>query len=363
MCPSIQLSCTITPCLFPSKPFRAYNAPPHNRPSIIPSVFHNSLAKDTCNRNEERDLRRRLSRRRSKRPRRLRPLHGSETFVAQIENLFFTKTCQQRTVIVVSGHHSEKTTYGVNALQEAVPQNVKRHTPSALNAPIHIPIPRVRKRQISLVDRELLVPHRKRHHRQLVLGDSRREDPPLLRFVKVGARDGSVDGHTRLIINEGEGGPRVRDGGVPRARDGFAVHRGGSAVEHPEPLRGVHWCVVGGCHAFSGQHVRVDVPKRVEGHAFRVVGIPPSAQVSSEESLAGLDVVLRDEVFDRGVGRRGRDCVDGAEGQAEEPITGTLGEFCGEGLGELNGLVFDGETTDGNVIRSHRAGRGGAVPV
>ena len=53
-----------------------------------------------------------------------------------------------------------RATHGVDTLQPRIPQYIKRHAPSALDASVHHPVPRVREAEILFLNRELLVPDR-----------------------------------------------------------------------------------------------------------------------------------------------------------------------------------------------------------
>ena len=188
-----------------------------------------------------------------------------------------------------------------------------------------------------------------------------RVDVSLLRGIVLAAGDGLVDGLAGLVVDEGEGGPRVGDGGVAGAGDRLAGHDGGGAVEHPEALGVVHGGVVRG---LAAEGRLVDVAEGVEGFALvRVLGVFDGAELDGEELGCLGDVRLRDHVLHRGLHRRGGDGVDGPKGEAEEPVAGVLLELGGEGLGQFDGLVLDDETAHVDDVGSHGARGRGVVPV
>ena len=132
--------------------------------------------------------------------------------------------------------------------------------------------------------------------------------------VVAGARDGVVDGLASCIVDEGEGGARIRNSRVPAPRDRLAVDASRRAVEHPEAL-GVVDGSVGGLSDVGGfENVRVDVAEGVEGGVVGVVGVAPGAQVRGEELHCLRDVALAYHVFDRGGDGFWGDGVDGSEG-------------------------------------------------
>lgn len=236
-------------------------------------------------------------------------------------------------------------THRIHALQKHIPQNIKRHIAPALNAAVHEPFLRGRKRQRLLLHRKLLIPDRKRHRRQLVRRRPGREDVPLLRGVVLGARDSRVDGLAGGVVDETERGARVGDGRVGVAGDARAVDARRGAGEHPEALRVVDGGVVdlGLGDVGGGERGRVDVAEGVEGGAFvvGVGGVAPGAQVGGEELHVFGDIVLQDHVLHgRLHGLRG-DGVDAAPGEAEEAVAAVFLELLGQGLGEFDGLVFD----------------------
>ena len=75
------------------------------------------------------------------------------------------------------------------------------------------------------------------------------------------------------------------------------------------------------------------------------------------------DVGLGDHVLDGGGDGLGGDGVDVAEGEAEEAVTDALLELGRERVGELDGLGFDDEAADVDVVGADGAGGGGAVAV
>lgn len=165
-------------------------------------------------------------------------------------------------------------TYGVNALQEHIPQNIKRHVTPALDTAIHEPTLRSRKAQRLLLDRKLLIPDRECDRGQLVCCCGVWEDVALLCGIVLGAGDGRIDGFACSIIDETKRGARVGDGGVAGARDIRAVDGGGGAVKHPEALRVVDGGVINLAlgHTGGGERGLVDVAKGVEGLAL-VAGV------------------------------------------------------------------------------------------
>ena len=65
---------------------------------------------------------------------------------------------------------------------------------------------------------------------------------------------------------------------------------------------------------------------------------------------------MGDHVLDGCLHRSGGDGVDGSEGKTEEPVAAVLLELGGKGLGQLDGLVLNDETTDVDDVCSYRAG-------
>ena len=223
-----------------------------------------------------------------------------------------------------------------------------------MNAAIAHPVAGVRKCQIFLFDRELLPSDIERHRRQLIDRRVRGEDVALLGVVVCSAGDGVVNGLARGIIDEREGSPGIRDGGVAGTIDRGAVNGRGSARKHPEALRVVDGGVVRGLAAES---LLVDVAKGVERRSLvGVLGVVDRTEVSGEKLLVFGDVLLGDHVFDRGGYGVGGYGVDGAEGEAEETVAGALFELGGQGLGEFDGLGVNCETADSDVVGTDGAG-------
>ena len=187
-------------------------------------------------------------------------------------------------------------TYGVNALQKHIPQNIKRHVAPGLDAAVRHAVAGVREPQVLLLHGELLPADGEAHDGELVDRGVGREDVSLLGGIVLAARDGGVDGLAGRVVDEGEGGARVGDGLVAGAGDRLAGHDGGGAVEHPEALRVVHGGVVWGLAAEGGL---VDVAKGVEGFALvRVILVFNGAELDREELRRLGDVGLRDHVLD-----------------------------------------------------------------
>ena len=199
------------------------------------------------------------------------------------------------------------------------------------------------------------------HDGELVHGGVGREDVALLRGIVLAAGDGAVDGLAGRVVDEGEGGARVGDGGVAGPGDRLAGHDGRGAVEHPEALRLVHGGVVGG---LAAEGFLVDVAKGVEGFALvRVLGVLDGAELDGEELRGLVDVVLQDHVLDGGLHLSGCNGVDVTKGEAEEPVAAVLLELGGEGPGQFDGLVLDDETAHVDDVGAHGARGGGTVPV
>lgn len=69
-------------------------------------------------------------------------------------------------------------------------------------------------------------------------------------------------------------------------------------------------------------------------------------------------VILTDHVLDWSFDRVGLHGVDGAPGQTQETITGALDELIRNLVGNLNGLVLNGKTSDSdNVCTDSTTGR------
>ena len=249
------------------------------------------------------------------------------------------------------------TTYGVDALQEDVAQDVKRHVATGLDAAIGHPVAGVGEPQILLLHDELLAADREAHDGELVGGGVGREDVALLGGVVFAARDRVVDRFAGVVVDEGEGRSRVGDGLVAGPGDCLTGDDGGGAVEHPEALRVVDGRVVWGLAAEGGL---VDVAEGVEGFAFvGVVGVFDGAEVGGEELRSLGDVVLGDHVLDGRLHRLGRHGVDGSKGEAEESVARVLLELGGKRLGQLDGLALDDEATHVDDVCSHSTrGRG-----
>ena len=155
----------------------------------------------------------------------------------------------------------------------------------------------------------MLVTHGDGHDGELVGCHAGREDVALLGAVERGAGNSIVDCLASSIVDEGQRGTGVRDGGVSGASDRLAVHRGRGAVEHPESLRVVDRGVVRFRDVGGRQHVLIDVAKGVEGNALvGVARITPGAKVGGEKG--GFDVVLRNHILNRCVGGGRSDGVD-----------------------------------------------------
>ena len=222
-------------------------------------------------------------------------------------------------------------TYGVDALQEGVTQDIKGHVSAGLDAPVRHPVAGVGEAQIFLLYSELLLADREAHGWELVGGGVGWEDVALLLGVIFPAWDSVVDGFASGIVDESESRSRIGDGLVAVAGDGLAGHDGRGAIEHPETLGVVHgrvvWFVAAG-------DVFVNVAEGVEGCALvRVVGVLDRAEVDGEELGLLGDVFLADHVLDWGLDTPGSDSVDGTEGETEKPVADALLELGGEGLG------------------------------
>lgn len=157
------------------------------------------------------------------------------------------------------------------------------------------------------------------------------EDVSAVGLAVGGSRDLRVVGGDDVVWEEEKGGSRVGDG-----RD--ALRDGGSGAdgvpargEAPEPLGVVDSGVGNVARVLAG----VDVAEVVATELTLL-------QVGGEERRfeAGLGVGEEGLLLVRGDG------VDGAKGQAQEPIALVLGEFRADGLGQFDGLAGDGCTAD-----------------
>ena len=172
-------------------------------------------------------------------------------------------------------------TYGVDALQPRIAQDVKGEFPSGLNPPIGHAVAGVGEAQILLLHGELVLADGEAHDGELVDGGVGWEDVPLLCGVVFAAGDGLVDGRAEIVVDEREGRSGVRNGLVAGSGDGFAGYDCGGAVEHPEALGVVHGCVFRG---FALEGFFVNVAEGVEGFAFvGVIGIFDGAKLDREE--------------------------------------------------------------------------------
>ena len=186
----------------------------------------------------------------------LSALDSTESGIALVEDLEF----------IVSYMHDrkpwrEKRTYGVDALEEGVAQDIKSQVSPALDTAVSHSIARVRKGQIRLVDVELLVADCKAHDWQLVGRGVGREEVTLLLAIELATWDGVVDFFTYGVIHKRERGACIGDGGVARASDGLASDGRGGGCELPEPLRVIDRCIV---RCLTTQGVLVDVAEGVE---------------------------------------------------------------------------------------------------
>ena len=252
-------------------------------------------------------------------------------------------------------------TYGVDALQPGVAQDIKGHVSAGLDASVRHTVAGIREAQIFLLHRELLAADREAHDGEFVDGGVGWEDVSLLRRIVFAARNRGVDGFARAVVDKGEGCAGVGDGFVAGSFDGLAGYDGRGAVEHPEALGFINGGVEGG---FAAEGLLIDVAEGVEGFALVwVVDVFDGAEIGGEK-LGGLwDIILRDHVLDRGLDRAGLDGVDGTKGETKEPVAAILLELGGKRFGQLDGLVFDNNATNVNDIRSDGARGRGTISV
>ena len=220
----------------------------------------------------------------------INPLNGPETRVSLIENR-------------------------INPLQPGIPQYIKVQAATALHPTIHEPIARIRERQILLVHGKLLVTDGEADNGKIRGGSVGREEVALLGFVIFATGNGGVDRLAQSVVNESEGGPGVRDGGVAGAGDRLASNNGRSALELPEALGAVDRGVV---RSLVTESRLVDVAESVEALAFvGIVGVLVSAQMGGEEFLILRNVLLEDHVLNRRLDTSRLDGVDRAKGQTQ----------------------------------------------
>ena len=252
-------------------------------------------------------------------------------------------------------------TYGVDALQEDVTQDVKGHTSARLDAAVGHAVAGVGKAQIFFLQGELLAADRDAHDGEFVDGRVGRVDVSLLARIVFAAWDRVVDGFAGRVVDESEGCSGIGDGLVAGTWDRLAGYDCRCAVEHPEPLGFVHGRVVRGLAAKGGL---IDVAEGVKGFAFvGVVGVFEGAEFGSEE-LGGLwDVVLGDHVLNGSLDGLGGDGIDGCKGETEEAVTAVLLKLGGKGFGQLYRLVLDDETAKVDDVCSDRARRRGIISV
>jgi hypothetical protein len=198
---------------------------------------------------------------------------------------------------------------GVDATEEDITEDVKVLLGAArLDASVDCTIAQVLESKVFWLNLEELVANSERHSGERgsrgVLG----EYPALLLSALLGAWNRGVDLLKRGIVDEGESGASVGDGGVSGSLDGLTIDGSTSRVKHPESLRvvdrRVRWCL-------ATESVLVDVAEGVEAVA-RLVG-----KKCSEELGVRGNVLLSDHVL-HGCGHlRWLDCVDGAPSEAK----------------------------------------------
>ena len=85
--------------------------------------------------------------------------------------------------------------------------------------------------------------------------------------------------------------------------------------------------------------------------------------MAGEQLFAFRDILLSNHILNRCIYLRRDDSIDRAVGETQEAITDALLELIGEGVGELDGLVFDAEAANVDVISADGARSGGEVAV
>lgn len=260
-------------------------------------------------------------------------------------------------------HPVAKGTYGIDTLQEGVSQDVKGHIATALDSTIDISSLGFGETEILLLHDELLAADSKRNNGKVVLCGIGGIDITLGLVVIVRARDSIVNSLAGFIVHQRQRCASVSDRLVSGARDRLSIDRGGSRLKHPEPFavvdRRVGDLLPGRLHGGI-----VDEPECIEGLALvGLVGIPPRAQLGREQSRRVRNVILGDHVLDGRLDGLGLDGVDAAKRQPQQSVTGTLGELGRHLLGQLDGLVLDGDAADVHVVGADRTRRRGAVAV
>ena len=230
-------------------------------------------------------------------------------------------------------------TYGVDALQEDITQDIKGHIPTGLDASVGHAVAGISETQIFFLQGELLSTDGEAHDGELADGGVGGVDVALLCGIIFAAWDGLVDGFAGVVIDECEGCSGVSDGGIAGTCDGLASYDGRGAVEHPKTLRTVHGRVVRG---LAAEGFLIDVAEGVEGFAFVwIIGVFERAEIGGEELGCLWDVVLGDHVLNGSLYPLGRDCIDGSKGETEESIASVLLELGGKSFGQLDSLVLD----------------------
>ena len=242
-------------------------------------------------------------------------------------------------------------THSVDAFQEDITQDVEGHASARLDASVGHAIACIGESQILFLHGELLSADCEAHDGKLVDGGVGRVDVSLLRGIVFTAWDRIVDSFAGGVVDKSKGCSGISDGGVVGTFDRLAGYDCRGAVEHPEALGIVHGRVVGG---LAAKGVLIDVTEGVEGFAFVwILVVFDGAEVGSEELRGLWDVVLGDHVLNRSLHRGGGDRIDGSPGEAEESVTAVLLELGREGLGQLDSLVLDDETTHIDDICAH----------
>lgn len=170
-------------------------------------------------------------------------------------------------------------------------------------------------------------------------------------------RNRIVYGLADVIVNECQGGTCISNGGVAGSVDSLASDDGRSRIERPESLGVVDLGIV---WFLTSQGVLVDVAERVEWLVGRVLCI---GQIGSEQLRALGDIGLGDHVLDWGLDGARLDSVDGPKSKAEKTVTRTGSKLSRKLLSKLDGLSFDGQTTNVDIVGTDITRCGGAVAV
>lgn len=222
-------------------------------------------------------------------------------------------------------------TYGVDALEEHITQDIKGHASARLDASIGHATAGIGKTEVLFLQGELLSTDRETHDGELVDSGVGRVNVSLLGGIVFAAWDRLVDGFAGGVVNQSKGCSGISDGGVAGTFDRLASYDGRGAIEHPKALGIVHGGVVWG---LAAKGFFIDVAEGVEGFALVwITRVFDGAEIGREELGSLGDVGLGDHVLNGSLHRGRSDSIDGAPGETEEAVASVLLELGREGLG------------------------------